>query len=180
MKFRPIYSLSILPVMIAVAMPFAIANPNSDGLRLAQTTEESPASKKGGRSGRLQKMIETLNLSEDQVQQLKAIHGESRDDREKGFETLRNEVNTMRNLVSQSASTSELRAQHQKIQALKQDMSERRFEKMLQMYEVLTPEQRKTFAEKMKMRHGRKGRFGRGRGRGHQDKGGELQSMLTF
>ncbi len=178
MKFRSIYLLAALPLLVGAAMPFAIAGPSRSGVQLAQA-EEKIERREQFREERRQRMIEELNLTDEQVQQLDAIRSDRKDAAKSNYEALKTERETLRNLVSNSASVNELRSQHQKIQDLRQSMGSERFENMLQMYEILTPEQRTTFAEKMKMRGGRRGRFGR-----HHHRRGkqadELQSMLTF
>lgn len=54
-------------------------------------------------------------------------------------------------MIDDTAS-SEVRRQHQQVQTLRQDLSDLRFESMLKMRNVLTPDQREEFAELMQER----------------------------
>lgn len=181
MKFRSIYLLAAFPLLVGAAIPLAFAGPHA-GAFLAQAQGEKQERGEMHQGDRHQRMIETLGLSADQVSQLKAIHDTAKNDSQAQYEALKTEMEAMQALVSKSASVNELRAKHQKIQSLKQAMGTERFETMLKMYEILTPEQRTKFADKMKglgQRWGRQGHFRHHRGNDSETPG-ELQSMLGF
>ena len=63
----------------------------------------------------------------------------------------------MRSLLASNASEEQLRKQHQNIQGLRQQLGNNRFETMLQVREILTPEQRTQMAELMEQKRGRRG-----------------------
>ena len=63
----------------------------------------------------------------------------------------------MRSLLANDASEEQLRQQHQNIQGLRQQLGNNRFETMLQVREILTPEQRTQMAELIEQKRGRRG-----------------------
>ncbi len=69
-----------------------------------------------------------------------------------------------------NASDDQLRQQHQEMQALRQQVETRRFETMLQIRKVLTPEQRAKAAQLMQEHRG-----------GHHHRGGgrEARGMMS-
>lgn len=135
------------------------ANAESSALNLlAQTT---PAEKpEGGRrkgTGR-GNWGQALNLTPEQQAQIKTI----RDQERAASEGLRQEARTarqqLRTLLSGNASDAQIRQQHQKVQQLGQQLRERRFDTMLKVRAVLTPEQRAKSAELKQQRGERRGR----------------------
>jgi Spy/CpxP family protein refolding chaperone len=112
----------------------------------------------GDRMGR---MFEQLNLSAEQQQQIESIHEQRKASSEGLREQMRAAKEEMRSLQASNASAEQMRQQHQKIQQLHQQMSDQRFETMLQVREVLTPEQQAKLAELKPERNGE----GQGRGR---------------
>lgn len=125
------------------------------GLTLMPTALEAKPPLKYGferleaRKGRL---IEELNLSFAQQQQLEAI----RQQRQLEMQSLKQRVRDLRQemeqLMASNASQDQLRSKFQQVQALKNQIAEARFEQMLAMREVLTPEQRAKFNELMLQR----------------------------
>ncbi len=96
------------------------------------------------RKGRL---IEELNLSPQQQQQLEAIRQQRRAELENLKQRMKLLRQEMDQLLSSNAPEASLRAKFAEIQAVKQKMAEVRFEQMLATREVLTPEQRVKFQE---------------------------------
>ena len=128
---------------------------------LAQTTpSEKPEGKmRGGmgREGMEKKWAQELNLTADQQTKIKSI----RDQGKTGSEGLRQQMKTAREqlqtLMAGSASDSEIMAQHQRVQEIGQQLSDRRFKTMLETRSVLTAQQRTKAAELMKQHKGRHG-----------------------
>lgn len=102
--------------------------------------------------GRKGKLIQELNLSQQQQQQLEAI----RQGQQGEVERLRQDAQRLRQemdqLLSSNAPTDTLRDKFREIQTLKGRMEELRFEQMLAMREVLTLEQRTKLRELMSQR----------------------------
>ncbi|NJK28168.1 MAG: Spy/CpxP family protein refolding chaperone [Coleofasciculaceae cyanobacterium SM2_3_26] len=117
------------------------------------------------------RLIEELDLTDDQVQQLQAIREANQPQMQQLREELQTEKDKLRDMMAGTASEQELRTQHQRVQALHEEMGNLHFENMLAMRQVLTPEQRTRLAELMEQRRDRRsegrgdrqgGRFGRG------------------
>ena len=96
--------------------------------------------------------METLALSEAQVTQIRAIQESDRDPMQALHTNLRTEREAMHDLMSGTASEAELRAQHEAIQTLHREVADLRFENMLAVRNVLTPEQRTDLSERMAQR----------------------------
>ncbi|MFN3360657.1 MAG: Spy/CpxP family protein refolding chaperone [Pseudanabaenaceae cyanobacterium] len=95
------------------------------------------------------RLLEELNLTPQQKQQLDTIRQQSQSQ----LETLRQRKRQLRQemdqLLSSNASEQQLRAKFQEIQAVKAEMDEIRFNQTLAMRQILTPEQRTRWQELM-------------------------------
>lgn len=166
MKIRPIYLLAVTPLLFGAAVPFALAQTNS--MPGPETQQVQPGERrerfKEMRKNRMERMVQELGLTQDQQTKIKAIWESAKNDKNPQRQQLRTEMENMRSLMARSASTNELRQQHNKIKTLRDQMGDQRFETMLQVYEVLTPQQRTKFAEMMQKRGGMRGHRGGRRG----------------
>jgi Spy/CpxP family protein refolding chaperone len=99
-----------------------------------------------------ERWIEELDLTEEQVTQIRAIREGSQDEMQALHDQLRAEREVMHTLMSGTATDDELRSQHQKVQALHQEVGDQRFENMLAVRAVLTPEQRAELGDRMEQR----------------------------
>ena len=106
----------------------------------------------------MDKLMEQLDLSPEQSQQVEAIQEESKTTAEEIEPQVRSQREEMKSLMASDASTEEIRSQYQEAQALRQKMGDNRFETMLRIREVLTSEQRAKIAELMEQHRGEKGR----------------------
>ncbi len=134
--------------------------PNCQNHIYAQRSGEGP---RRGR-GKTEKLIEELNLNDNQVQQLNAIRQKYRPQ----MQQLREQMQATRQELSQmmqgNTSTTDLRKKHQQVIDLDQKLHNLRFENMLAIREILTPEQRRQFAQLMEQRRANRrngARFGR-------------------
>jgi periplasmic protein CpxP/Spy len=131
-----------------------------------------------GKGGWGDKWQEQLNLSADQKAQIKQI----RDQEKSASQSLRQQMRTafekQQSLMTGNASDDQLRQQHREAQALRQQAEDRRFDTMLKIRQVLTPEQRTKAAQLMKDHHGRRhgGRGGDKEARGMMQ-GGDRQGF---
>ncbi|WP_158517081.1 Spy/CpxP family protein refolding chaperone [Moorena producens] len=98
------------------------------------------------------RLVKQLNLNQVQRQQLNAIKLEY----EESIIDLRQEVSqakqTLSELMVGTADRETIRTQYQQVQLLNRQLGELHFESMLQMREVMTPEQRIQFAQFMRQR----------------------------
>ncbi|MDJ0704258.1 MAG: Spy/CpxP family protein refolding chaperone [Leptolyngbyaceae cyanobacterium MO_188.B28] len=157
----------------------AILVPMGSAFALTETQFNSPnliaqrAAGNGGRSQGFQegRWLEQIDLSAEQTERIQAIREETKQTMEPLREQLRQERDMLQSQMAGDRATDEqLRAQHQKIQDLHQQLGVERFETMLAIRQVLTSEQRAEMAELMEQRReqrrqgqGYGGRFGGGR-----------------
>ena len=171
---RPAVVANARPTVVAVAITTALLfsplavnaislDSPTNNLAESRLSERSPTTQLAHRyhgnrrGGGMKKILEQLNLTPEQSQKIDAIHEQFHSDKESLFEEMRTNHQEMRSLFASDASSQELRKQHQKIQDLHQQLGNNRFETMLQVREILTPEQRSQLAELMKQHRGKRG-----------------------
>lgn len=117
------------------------------------TASQLQAQVDAGRGGdRTERLIETLDLSAEQAAQLRAIREGDLDEMRALHDNLRAEREAMHDLMAGTAADAELQAQHDAVQTLQRQVADQRFENMLAIRNVLTPEQRTEIAGQMKQR----------------------------
>ncbi|MBE9044427.1 Spy/CpxP family protein refolding chaperone [Pleurocapsales cyanobacterium LEGE 10410] len=102
---------------------------------------------KWGRGRGMDRLLQQLELSDEQSQQIEAIRNQSKTENEALYQQLQTNSQEMRSLLASDADTAQLQQQHQQLQDLRQQLGDRRFTTMLEVREVLTPEQRAEWAE---------------------------------
>ena len=128
--------------------------------RISQSPVAQLAHGRGiGRHGAMKQVLEQLNLTPEQSQKIDGIHEQFQSENKTLFQEMRTNHQEMRSLLASDASDEKLRQQHQKNQDLRQKLGSNRFETMLQVREILTPEQRTQMAELMEQKRGRRGNF---------------------
>lgn len=116
--------------------------------KIAQASSDAPDFRKGRRGKRgMKKIFQELNLTTEQQQRIQAIRQESKENNSSLRQEMRQTKEEMRELMANDTSDNELRQQHEKIQNLKKELGNQRFETMLKIRQVLTPEQRTKMAE---------------------------------
>ncbi len=167
MSFRRISLFTLLFLSLSATSALAEANysfqtPETPHLSAQAFDDELFA--QGRRGRRRGGFMDALNLTAAQQDQLQSIREQYQprlmDKREELF-NVRQMLGDM--MVQENVSNSELRRQHDKILTLRDEMGNLRFESMLEMRNVLTPEQREEFAELMEERRENRGRGRRGR-----------------
>lgn len=174
------YALTLLTIT-AVAAPLAawmtmmppMPQANALPLEVAQEMPGRQGQPGMGRMGepgeRLLRMADELGLSDAQRSRMQTIFAEAKSGNEPLWQEMQAAREQMHNLMGSGASEAELQAQHGRMQALRQQMSDRHFSMMMAVREVLTPEQRTKFQE-MHSQHGRMGGNHGGMGRGPGDR----------
>ena len=157
MSLRRVSVLTLL--MLSVGSTFALAHPNSPLTQaIAQNTEEQ---RRPGRDK--SELFEDLNLTSEQNQQMETIQNQYREQISQRGQALRQARQELVELMAGTASESQIREKYSQVAALQQQVSDIRFDSMLAMREVLTPEQRRQFAERKQNRGRHRGReMGRG------------------
>ena len=94
-------------------------------------------------------VLKKLNLSNTQMQQLKAIRDRNKDTLKSSTQQLRQASQDIQNLLAGTAPTEQIRSKFNQVQNLKQQVAKLQFEQMLAMREILTPQQRMQLAQAM-------------------------------
>lgn len=115
-----------------------------------------------GRGGKLGKVCQKIECSDDQKTELKQIHKEMRTDAKSDREAIRELHKQMAAEWVKSAPNEKVLDRIQaKIAVHEANIADRRMDMMLELHAVLSPEQRKAFAKLMAERHGKKGKRGK-------------------
>lgn len=153
MSLRRVSALAVL--MLSLGSAVALVNPNSLGSQaIAQNTEGRPERGKA-------RLIQELNLTPDQTQRLQAIQDQYQDQISQRKQAARQARQELVDLMAGTASESQVREKYRQVEALKQQAEDTRFDSLLAMREVLTPEQRRQFAERMQDHRGDRENRGR-------------------
>ncbi|MEB3160627.1 MAG: Spy/CpxP family protein refolding chaperone [Synechocystis sp.] len=119
-------------------------------------------SQRGPNPQREDRLMESLNLNDQQKQDLNKIRQKYQSQMDTIVSQLRSRQDELRTLMSSNASDDAIRAKHNQVSELRQQLGDLRFESMLESRKVLTPDQRKQFAQLMDERRSRKPYPGRG------------------
>lgn len=113
---------------------------------------DGPGFGPGARGDRAERLIEELDLTAAQVEQIRGIRQNAVENMQTLHSDLWAERETLHDLMAGTATAAELRTQHETIQTLHRQVADQRFENMLAVREVLTPEQRVELSELMEQR----------------------------
>ncbi|GAB4547103.1 MAG: hypothetical protein Tsb0014_41700 [Pleurocapsa sp.] len=158
-----IFSAAVAALLI---VPFEInAVPLKDGMNAEPAWQMAqnrfPGEKRMGKGRGIERLLDQLDLTSEQSEEIAAIQEDFRSQNESLYEEMQANRQEMRSLFTNDASVEQLRQQHQTMQTLHQQLGNNRFETMLQVREILTPEQRDQMAELMEQHQGRgKNRWG--------------------
>ena len=137
--------LIILPLSANAARPDREADnvqePANKTIHLARR------GKHGDEEKRMTRLLQELDLTTEQSQQIETIQQQSETATKDLKEQMRSQHETMKSLLASDADTEQIREQHQAAQGVRQQLGDNRFETMLQIREVLTREQRAEMAE---------------------------------
>ncbi|MFZ4665978.1 MAG: Spy/CpxP family protein refolding chaperone [Prochlorotrichaceae cyanobacterium] len=173
---KPLQTLAISAVGIGLVSLALAAHPgqaelnatNEAATLLAQVPEDPNfAPPEGAPDGEREEnsppWLGELNLSTEQMQRIKAIHEQYKPQFQANRESMRSAHDEFRQLMAGNAPVNQLRQKHQQLQTMQQQSGDLRFESMLAIREVLTPEQRQQAATLMEERHDRRTERGQDR-----------------
>ncbi|MBD2580417.1 Spy/CpxP family protein refolding chaperone [Oscillatoria sp. FACHB-1406] len=160
MKWLALSSLAAVSLLVPAATYAVQSQSNAGELRRESPSvlaQAQPNPQPGNRPDRgqrgrgdgnpMERMLQQLNLSSEQSSQIQAIFQQSRTENESLHEQMKQARDQMESLMAGNATADQLRQQHSIMQRLHQEMGDRRFETMLQVREILTPQQRARMAE---------------------------------
>jgi periplasmic protein CpxP/Spy len=100
-------------------------------------------------------LMRDLNLSSEQMTQIQQIRSRYRDQLERDRKAARQAQQELRSLMAGNTATEQqIKEKFRQVQSLRTQAAEAQFNSMVEMRNVLTPEQRQKFAERMEKRRG--------------------------
>lgn len=137
---------------VALAEPLFKNKSQSTSDPSEELLTQNPERRMGQKRKDKGRILQELNLSDQQKQQLEEIKQKYQGQIQPLRENMKSFHKDLQTLMAGTASTNEIRAKHQQLDGLRQQMGNLRFESMLEMREILTPEQRSKFAQLMEQR----------------------------
>lgn len=139
--------VSILAIaIIALSSTITLAKPTLVSRQvIAQTPTSVPRTntpKPGG-------WLKDLNLTSQQLQQIKQIQNQSKQQIAEKSQIIRQEQQELHDLIAGTATKEQLRGKYNRIKLAKQQLADIQFENTLAIREILNPEQRLKFANRM-------------------------------
>ncbi len=165
MKRRTISTLAALSLAIPISSYALISQAQTDSnfsetdttILSQRPPEATPYRGRKNRGRGWERMLQQLDLTSEQREKIDEIQEESRREYKALRQEIRDSHQEMQSLLASDASNGELKKQHRAMQRLRQKMGDRRFETMLEIREVLTPEQRAQMAQFRQNRPGNRG-----------------------
>lgn len=121
---------------------------------IAQSQERLPRSP--DRRPPPRRLFQDLQLSRQQRQDIRAIHQQYSPQTRERAQSLRQTRQDLRAMIAGETSDTEIRDQFQKLEQLTQETLKLRFESMMAIRNVLTPDQRQRLAQKLEERRRRR------------------------
>jgi len=141
-------SLTLLILGGGIAQAQPRGNWDRQGTVVAQRGGRGQRGPNGG-------LMQQLNLSAEQQQEIQAIRERYQPQLSQSREAVQQAREQLRNLMTGNGSENQIRAQHQQVQQLAQEMGNLHFESMMEIRAVLDESQRQQFGEMMNQRRDR-------------------------
>lgn len=162
MVFNRVLTLAAIPLFLPIASPIALAGSqiastpahSTPAASVAQASPAPPPEGEQPNGAQEPRWMDQINLSTAQKDQIKAIFEKSKSDMENLRQQAQQAEEQERSLMAGDASSDQLLQQHQQVQKIHQQVDDQRFQTMLAVREILTPEQRTQLATLMKQHHG--------------------------
>ncbi|MEH1793392.1 MULTISPECIES: Spy/CpxP family protein refolding chaperone [unclassified Nostoc] len=140
--------VSILAVaMIALGSTIALAKPT---LLSRQVIAQTPTNLSRPNRAKSGGWLKDLNLTSQQLQQIKEIRRQSKQQIAQKSQEIRQGQQELHDLIAGTTATKEqVRDKYNQIKLVKQQLADIQFENTLAIREILNPEQRQKFADRM-------------------------------
>jgi len=140
--------VSIMSVfLLGLGGVVALANPHPWTPQIAQSFEGKKLHHR-----HKQKLSQQLDFTQEQQQQLRAIHQQYKGEIRQQLREVRQAKQELSKLMAGTAPVREVRLKYGEVEDLQQQLGELRFESTLAMREVMTTEQRSRFSQLMQQR----------------------------
>ncbi|MER3434769.1 MAG: Spy protein [Leptolyngbya sp. ERB_1_1] len=156
--------VAIIAASAVLALVGSAAVLRAVDFRQAQLTDpiaQAPSSPAPNRPGRGEMgLMRELNLSADQMTKIQQIRTRYRDELQNDREAARKAQQELRTLMAGTATDDQIREKYRQVKDLRAKAADAQFNSMLEIRNVLNPEQRQKFADRMEKQRGRmRGRF---------------------
>ncbi|MBN3958182.1 Spy/CpxP family protein refolding chaperone [Nostoc sp. NMS8] len=132
--------------MIALGSTIALAKPT---LISQQVIAQNPTGVTRPNRAKSEGWLKDLNLTSQQLQQIKQIRNQSKQQIAQKSQEIRQGQQELHDLIAGTATKEQVRGKYNQIKLLKQQLSDTQFENTLAIREILNPEQRQKFADRM-------------------------------
>ncbi|HEY9653093.1 MAG TPA: Spy/CpxP family protein refolding chaperone [Coleofasciculaceae cyanobacterium] len=146
-----LHRISLASVLM-IALGGAVASTDRNPV-FSQSLAQNPEQPRGHQRGQM-RLMEELDLTSEQQERLQTIRLQYHNEISQHQQELGQSTQNLGELMAGTASVDQIRTQHKQVQAISHQLEELRFESLLAMREVLTPEQRQRFATMMQQRRG--------------------------
>jgi Spy/CpxP family protein refolding chaperone len=158
-------SITVAIAVFLFAALTAIVNPHLQPKTLSSTAWEQPIAQMsrqvGVKEGSRGRFLDRLNLTNNQKQQIASIRQKYRRQIEQLQEDAQAAQEELFNMMAGTESENVIRTKRQEVVQLRQELGDLRFESMMEMRDVLTPEQRTQLAQMIQQRRDNwRNRFG--------------------
>lgn len=136
---------TVVAAIIAMSSISALAQPNLLLLKAVAQNPTPSASQQRGQPG----LLQALNLTPQQLQQIKVIRNQSKDQITQKRQAVRQAQQELEALMAGTASKDQVRDKYNELKMLKQELADAQFETTLATREVLNPQQRQKFTAHM-------------------------------
>ncbi|MCY7323601.1 MAG: Spy/CpxP family protein refolding chaperone [Phormidesmis sp. CAN_BIN36] len=96
--------------------------------------------------------LRELDLEPAQMQKIQAIRRQSRDQIDRQRQAIQQGQQELRSLMASDASADQIRGKYLQVKRVREELADTQFNSLLEMRQVLTPNQRRKFAERMQRR----------------------------
>lgn len=136
-------------LLLSLGGVVALANPNPLTNQITQNMGGMAFKNRGK-----QRLMQQLNLTQEQKQQLREIQQKYSSQIEQRHRELIQAQQELATMLIGTTPSREIRQQYAQVEALRQEHGALRFESMLEMRDVLNPQQRRQFGQVMQQRRG--------------------------
>ena len=138
-----------VPAAKGETVPTALLD-ESTPIDLAQRSSESQDHSKEGSHARWMQWLQSLDLSDEQMQQIRTIYQQTRGETSSLRQQLRETREQMYSMLTSDVEASQIVDVHQQVQTLQQELENQHFAALLEVRDVLTPEQRVRVADTLR------------------------------
>ncbi len=102
--------------------------------------------------------LRDLNLNADQMQKIQAIRRQSKEQIDRQRQAVQQAQQELQSLMISDAPIAQIREKYRQVKTLREQLADTQFDSLLDVRQVLNPDQRRKFAERMQRRRDFNGR----------------------